>query len=159
MPRTDVDTGEELQAVLKSASFGRIQTQDLFEALGIASATYHKRVKAADYPTAEEVDLIAAALDTPSLGAEYTAGALKVRFGLIDPEQVREMEEYLRAEGHPTSLTTRREVKRETRPRKSWPAKRHAALLRRTEDLKNPKPCLAGHKNRRILDCKTPGGY
>ncbi len=58
MPRTD-ENGRQLKALLDYLLDGEIDAKDLFDALGISSSTYYRRIKEADYPSAEELRLVA----------------------------------------------------------------------------------------------------
>ncbi|AID58887.1 transcriptional regulator [Mycobacterium phage Gaia] len=110
MARTDRETGYELQKFLVIEVFkGELQVKDIQAALGRFNQSYYLRAAKDDYPSADEIDLIAEGLDLESVG--MTAGELKLRFGLVNEDQVREMEEYLR-QSHPTRLATRKGARR-----------------------------------------------
>lgn len=80
MPRTD-ENGRQLKALLDYLLDGEIDAKDLFDALGISSSTYYRRIKEADYPNAEELRLVADrfALSYPDL---------QIQFGLMSRQEV-----------------------------------------------------------------------
>jgi hypothetical protein len=87
MPRTD-ENGKQLKAVLNYFLDGDVQSSDLCEALEIATSTYYRRIKDADYPDAEELRKVAQKFDLSFLD-------LVVRFGLMsDEDMTREVQKY-----------------------------------------------------------------
>ena len=80
MPRTD-ENGRQLKALLDYLLDGEIDAKDIFDALGISSSTYYRRIKEADYPNAEELRLVADrfALSYPDL---------QIQFGLMSRREV-----------------------------------------------------------------------
>lgn len=93
MPRTD-ENGRQLKALLDYLLDGEIDAKDLFDALGVSSSTYYRRIKEADYPNAEELRLVADrfTLSYPDL---------QIRFGLMSRQEVLQ---YLEASGSATHL-------------------------------------------------------
>ena len=79
MPRTD-ENGRQLKALLDYLLDGEIDAKDLFDALGISSSTYYRRIKESDYPNAEEMRLVA-----DRFNLSYPD--LQVRFGLMSREE------------------------------------------------------------------------
>jgi hypothetical protein len=87
MPRTD-ENGKQLKAVLNYFLDGDVQSSDLCQALEIATSTYYRRIKDADYPDAEELRKVA-----QKFGLSFLD--LVVRFGLMSDEDVtREVQKY-----------------------------------------------------------------
>ncbi len=82
MPRTD-ENGRQLKTLLDYLLDGDIEARDIYDALGISSSTYYRRVKERDYPNAEELRLVAA-----RFGLSYPD--LQVRFGLMTVDEVRQ---------------------------------------------------------------------
>ena len=80
MPRTD-EHGRQLKAQLDYLLDGEIDAKDIFDALGISSSTYYRRIKDADYPNAEELRLVA---DRFSLSYPD----LQIQFGLMSRQEV-----------------------------------------------------------------------
>ena len=80
MPRTD-ENGRQLKVLLNYLSDSGIETQQIYEALGISSSTYYRRVKDDDYPSAEELRQVADRFD-------LSYPDLQVRFGLMSREEV-----------------------------------------------------------------------
>ena len=58
MPRTD-ENGRQLKALLDYLLDGEIDAKDIYDALGISSSTYYRRIKEASYPNAEELRRVA----------------------------------------------------------------------------------------------------
>ena len=99
MPRTD-ENGRQLKALLDYLLDGEIDAKDLFDALGVSSSTYYRRIKEADYPSAEELRLVADRfrLNYPDL---------QIQFGLMSREEVWQYIESTRgAEGSGGGLDT-----------------------------------------------------
>lgn len=81
MPRTD-ENQRQLKALLDYLLDGDIEAKDIYEALGISSSTYYRRIKEADYPNAEDLRLIANRF-------QLSYPDLQIRFGLMTHEEVR----------------------------------------------------------------------
>ncbi len=95
MPRTDVN-GRQLKALLDYLLDGEIDTKDLFDALGISSSTYYRRIKEADYPNAEELRSV-----SDRFGLSYPD--LQIQFGLMSRQEVWH---YIEATGSPLAVAT-----------------------------------------------------
>ena len=80
MPRTD-ENGRQLKALLDYLLDGEIDAKDLFDALGISSSTYYRRIKEADYPSAEELRLVADRF-------QLNYPDLQIQFGLMSRQEV-----------------------------------------------------------------------
>lgn len=80
MPRTD-ENGRQLKALLDYLLDGDVDVKAIFDALGTSSSTYYRRIKEADYPSAEELRQVA-----DRFGLSYPD--LQVRFGLMSREEV-----------------------------------------------------------------------
>ena len=80
VPRTD-ENGRQLKALLDYLLDGDIEAKHIYDALGVSSSTYYRRVKEAEYPNAEELRLIADRFD-------LNYPDLQVRFGLMTREEV-----------------------------------------------------------------------
>ncbi len=80
VPRTD-ENGRQLKALLDYLLDGDIEAKHIYDALGVSSSTYYRRVKEAEYPNAEELRLIADRF-------ELNYPDLQVRFGLMTREEV-----------------------------------------------------------------------
>jgi hypothetical protein len=80
MPRTD-ENGRQLKALLDYLLDGEIDAKDIYDALGISSSTYYRRIKDEDYPNAEELRRVADrfALSYPDL---------QIQFGLMSRQEV-----------------------------------------------------------------------
>lgn len=80
VPRTD-ENGRQLKTLLEYLLDGDVEARDIYDALGISSSTYYRRIKDRDYPNAEELRLLAArfGLSSPDL---------QIRFGLMSREDV-----------------------------------------------------------------------
>ena len=80
MPRTD-ENGRQLKALLDYLLDGDIDAKDIYDALGISSSTYYRRIKEDDYPNAEELRRVADrfALSYPDL---------QIQFGLTSRQEV-----------------------------------------------------------------------
>jgi hypothetical protein len=96
VPRTD-ENGRQLKALLDYLLDGEIDAKDIYDALGISSSTYYRRVKEADYPNAEELRRVA---DRFSLSYPD----LQIQFGLMSRQEVWS---YL--ESAPFTMTTVKE--------------------------------------------------
>ena len=80
MPRTD-ENGRQLKALLDYLLDGEIDAKDVYDALGVSSSTYYRRIKEQGYPDAEELRQVA-----DRFGLSYPD--LQVRFGLMSHEEV-----------------------------------------------------------------------
>lgn len=93
MPRTD-QNGRQLKALLDYLLDGEIDAKDLFDALGVSSSTYYRRIKEADYPSAEELRRVADRF-------ELSYPDLQVQFGLMSRQEVWQ---YMQATGDATGF-------------------------------------------------------
>ena len=91
VPRTD-ENGRQLKALLSYLLDGNVDAKKIYDALGISSTTYYRRVRQADYPNAEELRRVAR-----TFGISYPD--LAVRFGLMDHHEVKALESHLGARG------------------------------------------------------------
>ncbi|MBS1693255.1 MAG: helix-turn-helix transcriptional regulator [Actinobacteria bacterium] len=80
MPRTD-ENGRQLKALLDYLLDGDVEAKDIYDALGVSSSTYYRRIKDADYPSAEELRRVA-----DRFGLSYPD--LQIRFGLMSRQEV-----------------------------------------------------------------------
>lgn len=80
MPRTD-ENGRQLKALLDYLLDGEIDAKDIFDALGISSSTYYRRIKEADYPNAEELRRVADRF-------QLNYPDLQIQFGLMSRQEV-----------------------------------------------------------------------
>jgi hypothetical protein len=80
VPRTD-ENGRQLKALLDYLLDGEIDAKDLFDALGISSSTYYRRIKESDYPNAEELRRVADRF-------ELSYPDLQIKFGLMSRQEV-----------------------------------------------------------------------
>ena len=96
VPRTD-ENGRQLKALLDYLLDGEIDAKDIYDALGISSSTYYRRVKDADYPNAEELRRVA-----DRFNLSYPD--LQIQFGLMSRQEVWS---YL--ESAPFTMTTVKE--------------------------------------------------
>lgn len=80
MPRTD-ENGRQFRALLDYLLDGEVEANEIYEALGISSSTYYRRIKDDDYPNAEELRRVA-----DRFNLSYPD--LQVRFGLMTREEV-----------------------------------------------------------------------
>lgn len=81
VPRTD-ENGRQLKALLGYLLDGEVDAKEIYDALGVSSSTYYRRIKEADYPNAEELRLVA-----DRFNVSYPD--LQVRFGLMSHHEVR----------------------------------------------------------------------
>jgi hypothetical protein len=81
VPRTD-ENGRQLKALLDYLLDGDVEAKDIYDALGISSSTYYRRIKEDDYPDAEELRRVA-----DRFNLSYPD--LQVRFGLMSWQEVR----------------------------------------------------------------------
>ncbi|HET7667616.1 MAG TPA: XRE family transcriptional regulator [Mycobacterium sp.] len=108
MPRTD-ENGRQLKALLDYLLDGEIDAKDIYDALGISSSTYYRRIKEDDYPNAEELRRVA-----DSFVLSYPD--LQIQFGLMSRQEV-----WSYIESAPFTTTTVQEAvktKQTTRPPK-----------------------------------------
>lgn len=80
MPRTD-ENQRQLKALLDYLLDGDIEAKDIYEALGISSSTYYRRIKETSYPNAEELRLVATRF-------QLSYPDLQVRFGLMTQDEL-----------------------------------------------------------------------
>ena len=80
VPRTD-ENGRNFKALLDYLLNGEAATHDIFEAIGISSSTYYRRIREDDYPNAEELRKVAERF-------QLSFFDLQVRFGLVSREEV-----------------------------------------------------------------------
>lgn len=80
VPRTD-ENGRQLKALLDYLLDGEIDAKDIFDALGISSSTYYRRIKEADYPNAEELRRVADRF-------HLSYPDLQIQFGLMSRQEV-----------------------------------------------------------------------
>src|ERR1700759_117852 len=81
VPRTD-ENGRQLKALLGYLLDGEVDAKEIYDALGVSSSTYSRRIKEQDYPNAEELRLVA-----DRFNLSYPD--LQVRFGLMTHHEVR----------------------------------------------------------------------
>lgn len=79
--RTD-ENGRQLKALLGYLLDGEVDAKEIYDALGVSSSTYYRRIKEQDYPNAEELRLVA-----DRFNLSYPD--LQVRFGLMTHHEVR----------------------------------------------------------------------
>jgi len=103
VPRTD-ENGRQLKALLDYLLDGDVEAKDIYDALGISSSTYYRRIKEADYPDAEELRRVA-----DRFGLSYPD--LQVRFGLMSRDEV-----WSYVESTPFTVTAVRERTTTTTP-------------------------------------------
>ncbi|KUI40294.1 hypothetical protein [Mycobacterium sp. GA-2829] len=80
MPRTD-ENGRQLKALLDYLLDGDVEAKAIYDALGISSSTYYRRIKEPDYPDAEELRHVADRFD-------LSYPDLQIRFGLMSRQEV-----------------------------------------------------------------------
>lgn len=105
VPRTD-ENGKQLKALLDYLLDGEVEAREIYEALGISSSTYYRRIKEGHYPDAEELRRVA-----DRFNLSYPD--LQVRFGLMSRQ---EMWSYV--ESVPFKLATATETVTTPRPAK-----------------------------------------
>ena len=93
MPRTD-ENGRQLRALLNYLLDGRITNQQIYQALGISSSGYYRRIKQDDFPNADELHKIADRF-------RLSFPDLQVRLGFVTRE---DLEGYIGTKG--VSITT-----------------------------------------------------
>lgn len=104
MPRTD-ENGRQLKALLGYLLDGEVDAKEIYDALGVSSSTYYRRIKENDYPNAEELRRVADRFD-------LSYPDLQVRFGLMTHH---EMTSYI--ESGPLAVATVNETTTTTRTR------------------------------------------
>ena len=97
MPRTD-ENGRQLKALLDYLLDGDVDAKDIYDALGVSSSTYYRRIKEDGYPDAQELRRVA-----DRFGLSYPD--LQVRFGLMSHQEVQS---YFEAAGTVATVETRR---------------------------------------------------
>ena len=115
VPRTD-ENGRHLKALLDYLLDGEVEAQEIYEALGISSSTYYRRIKDDSYPDAEELRKVADRF-------KLSYPDLQVRFGLVSRQ---ELERYIKS--RPFTLAPAR-VAKTTRRAKVMTATRRAPKL------------------------------
>lgn len=80
VPRTD-ENGRQLKALLGYLLDGEVDAKELYDALGVSSSTYYRRIKEQDYPNAEELRRVA-----DRFNLSYPD--LQIRFGLMSHHEV-----------------------------------------------------------------------
>lgn len=80
VPRTD-ENGRQLKALLDYLLDGDVEAKHIYDALGVSSSTYYRRLKEPDYPNAEELRLVADRFD-------LNYPDLQIRFGLMTRQEV-----------------------------------------------------------------------
>lgn len=80
VPRTD-ENGRQLKALLDYLLDGDVEAKHVYDALGVSSSTYYRRLKEYDYPNAEELRLVADRFD-------LNYPDLQIRFGLMSRQEV-----------------------------------------------------------------------
>jgi hypothetical protein len=101
VPRTD-ENGRQLKALFSYLLDGEVDAKEIYDALGVSSSTYYRRIKEKDYPNAEELRLVA-----DRFNLSYPD--LQVRFGLMSHHEVRS---YM--ESGPLAVTTVNEAETTT---------------------------------------------
>jgi hypothetical protein len=80
VPRTD-ENGRQLKALLDYLLDGDVDAKAIYDALGVSSSTYYRRIKEKDYPDAEELRRVADRFD-------LSYPDLQIRFGLMSRQEV-----------------------------------------------------------------------
>lgn len=80
VPRTD-ENGRQLKALLDYLMDGDVEAKHIYDALGVSSSTYYRRLKEPDYPNAEELRRVADRFD-------LSYPDLQIRFGLMSRQEV-----------------------------------------------------------------------
>ena len=104
VPRTD-ENGRQLKALLNYLLDGEVEAQEVYEALGISSSTYYRRVKEVDYPSAEELRKVADRF-------HLSYPDLQVRFGLMSRDEV---ERYIESDPFTVATVRTMTTRRHTR--------------------------------------------
>ena len=121
VPRTD-ENGRQLKALLDYLLDGDVEAKDIYDALGISSSTYYRRIKETSYPDAEELRRVADrfTLSYPDL---------QIRFGLMSRQEV-----WNYIESTPFTVTAVKEaVREETATRQRTRAPRLSELTPRSD--------------------------
>ena len=116
VPRTD-ENSRQLKALLDYLLDGDVEAKEIYDALGISSSTYYRRIKEEDYPDAEELRRVADRFD-------LSYPDLQVRFGLMSHQEVRSYMESapFTVTAVREATTTRRQTKlSELKPRTDAP--------------------------------------
>jgi hypothetical protein len=116
VPRTD-ENGRQLKALLGYLLDGEVDAKEIYDALGVSSSTYYRRIKEYDYPNAEELRRVADRFD-------LSYPDLQIRFGLMSHHEVTSYIESgpLRVATVRDNLTTVRQAKlSEMKPRADAP--------------------------------------
>lgn len=114
MPRTD-ENGRQLKALLGYLLDGEVDAKEIYDALGVSSSTYYRRIKEHDYPNAEELRRVA-----DRFGLSYPD--LQIRFGLMSHHEVTSYIESAPFRVATDTLpTTRRPRLEELKPRSDAP--------------------------------------
>jgi hypothetical protein len=108
VPRTD-ENGRQLKALLDYLLDGEIDAKTIYNALGVSSSTYYRRIKEPDYPNAEELRQVADRF-------QLSYPDLQIRFGLMSRQEVWHYVESERVTVAPASATLT--ATRVSRPRK-----------------------------------------
>jgi len=80
VPRTD-ENGRQLKALLDYLLDGDVDAKAIYDALGVSSSTYYRRIKEKSYPDAEELRRVADRFD-------LSYPDLQIRFGLMSRQEV-----------------------------------------------------------------------
>jgi hypothetical protein len=80
VPRTD-ENGRRLKSLLGYLLDGEVDAKEIYDALGVSSSTYYRRLKDDDYPNAEELRRIA-----DKFNLNYPD--MQIRFGLMSHDEV-----------------------------------------------------------------------
>jgi hypothetical protein len=111
-----------LKALLDYLLDGDVEAKDIYDALGISSSTYYRRIKEASYPDAEELRRVA---DRFSLSYPD----LQIRFGLMSRQEV-----WNYIESTPFTVTAVKEaVREETTTRRQTRPPRLSELTPRSD--------------------------
>ena len=117
VPRTD-ENDRQLKALLAYLLDGEVDAKEIYDALGVSSSTYYRRIKEDDYPNAEELRLVA-----DRFNLSYPD--LQIRFGLMSHHEVRtylESAPFTVATLAEAPVTTRRPARlTELKPRQDAP--------------------------------------
>jgi hypothetical protein len=117
VPRTD-ENGRQLRALLGYLLDGEVDAKEIYDALGVSSSTYYRRIKERDYPNAEELRLVADRFD-------LSYPDLQVRFGLMTHHEVRSYVESgslaMATVNDPVTMAPRRTRLSELKPRQDAP--------------------------------------
>lgn len=95
VPRTD-ENGRQLKALLDYLLDGDVDAKAIYDALGVSSSTYYRRIKENSYPDAEELRRVADRFD-------LSYPDLQIRFGLMSRQEVWN---YVESTSLPTAVGT-----------------------------------------------------